>query len=293
MSDMGKKTNSLLGIHAAVLLFGFAGLFGKFLSLTPLMIVWGRTFFASIVLYLVLRFFNYSRTFSCKFDKAMLTLMGVILALHWITFFHSIQLSTVAIGLLTFATFPVFITFMEPYFFNEKIQGFGIATTIFVVAGVLLMVPAFDFSNQQTKGTCWGIMSGFLFAVLSLLNRKYVKRYPPLTIAYYQNLFAMLVLLPIVMFADWNLQFGDFLLLAILGVFCTAGAHVLFIRGLIHVKAHLASILACLEPVYGVVLAFALLGEAPTWKTLLGGAIILLTTVFASLLTHLHAVDRK
>ena len=293
MSDTDKKTNSLLGIHAAVLLFGFAGLFGKFLSLTPLMIVWGRTFFASIVLYLVLRFFNYSRTFSCKFDKAMLALMGVILALHWITFFHSIQLSTVAIGLLTFATFPVFITFMEPYFFNEKIQGFGIATTIFVVAGVLLMVPAFDFSNQQTKGTCWGIMSGFLFAVLSLLNRKYVKRYPPLMIAYYQNLFAMLVLVPLVMFADWNLQFGDFLLLAILGVFCTAGAHVLFIRGLIHVKAHLASILTCLEPVYGVVLAFVLLGEAPTWKTLLGGAIILLTTVFASLLTQLHAVDRK
>ena len=293
MPVMDKKTGSLLGIHLAVLLFGFAGLFGKFLSVAPLMIVWGRTFFASIILYLVLRFVSNSRAFSSKFDGAMLVLMGVILALHWITFFHSIQLSTVAIGLLTFSTFPVFITFLEPYFFNEKIQGIGIVTTVFVVIGVLLMVPAFDFSNQHTKGTLWGIVSGFLFAVLSLLNRKYVKHYPPLMIAFYQNLFAMLVLSPLVLIADWKFQPRDLLLLAILGVFCTASSHVLFIRGLIHIKAQLASILACLETVYGVVLAFMLLGEVPTWKTLLGGAIILLTTAYASLHMYIHATEKK
>ena len=290
---MNRKTASLLEIHLAVLLFGFTGLFGKFLSVAPLVIVWGRTFFASLILYLVLRFFSDSRPFSSGFERGMLALMGAILALHWIAFFHSIQLSTVAIGLLTFATFPVFITFMEPYFFNEKMQGMGIATTIFVMAGALLMVPAFDFSNQHTKGAFWGIVSGFLFAVLSLLNRNYVKRYPPLMIAFYQNLFAMLFLLPFAVFSDWNLQSRDFLLLAVLGVFCTASSHVLFIRGLIHIKAQLASIFTCLEPVYGVVLAYMLLGEVPTWKTLSGGAIILLTTTFASWRAYLQSMDRN
>ena len=75
-------------------------------------------------------------------------------------------------------------------------------------------------------------------------------------------------------------------LLVVLGVVCTALAHTLFIRSLRVLSAHTASIVATLEPVYGIALAFLLLGEMPSARTLAGGALIvgaaLLATVGAS-----------
>lgn len=282
MWDISAKAQGLIEIHIAVLLFGFAGLFGKFLTLSPILIVLGRTCFAAIVLYFVLMVLKQSLRVTQKKDLGYFLLLGALLAIHWLAFFHSIQISTVAIGLLTFSTFPIFITFMEPYFFNEKIRRFDVITAAMVCLGFFFVVPSFEWSNAYTQGAFWGTASGFTFAILSLMNRKYVQSYSPLIIAYYQNLFATLVFVPLVVFEDWNLQSQDYWLLAFLGVFCTAGAHALFIQGLIQIKAQLASIIASLEPVYGVLFALILLGEVPEWRTLVGGLIILGTIIVAS-----------
>ena len=125
---MIQKRHGLVEIHIAVLLFGLAGLFGKFLSLSPLVIVFGRTSFAALTLSAIL-FYSKTRirTKSIR-DFTVLVLLGILLAIHWTTFFQAIQISTVAVGLLTFSTFPVFVTFMEPYFFKEKLRRFDLLT---------------------------------------------------------------------------------------------------------------------------------------------------------------------
>ena len=277
------KHRGMLEIHIAVFLFGLAGLFGKWLTLSPMLIVFGRTFFASLVLGAILFFSKIPFQAKSRQDLAVLVLLGIILAVHWVTFFHSIQISTVAVGLLTFSTFPVFVTFVEPYFFKEKLYFFDILTAGFVLLGLVLVVPSFDFQNNVTQGAFWGTISGFTFAVLSILNRKYVATYPPMVIVCYQNGIAAIVLFPLVIFQDLTLQSSDYALLAILGIFCTALAHVLFIKSLVHIKAQLASIIASLEPVYGIFFAFMLLGEIPALRTLLGGGIILGTITLATM----------
>ena len=78
--------------------------------------------------------------------------MGVILAIHWTTFFKSIQVSTVAIGLLTFSTFPVFVTFLEPYFFKEKIKLSDVVIAIVTFLGVMLVIQKFELGNNLTQG---------------------------------------------------------------------------------------------------------------------------------------------
>jgi drug/metabolite transporter (DMT)-like permease len=280
------KRHGLIEIHAAVLLFGFAGLFGKFLSLPPLVIVFGRTSFAALTLSAVLFYSNTRiRTKSIR-DFMVLLLLGVLLAIHWTTFFHAIQVSTVAVGLLTFSTFPVFVTFMEPYFFKEKWRRFDMLTAGFVVIGLILVIPSLDFQNNITRGVFWGTISGFTFAVLSILNRKYVSTYPSVVIVCYQNWMAALILLPFLFFEDFSLGPTDFLLLMVLGIFCTALAHVLFIKSLVHIKTQLASITACMEPVYGIIFAFILLGEIPSLRTVLGGSIIVSTIAAASMKRH-------
>jgi len=102
-------------------------------------------------------------------------------------------------------------------------------------------------------------------------------------IVWYQNWMATLTLLPFVFFEDLSLQVTDVVLLALLGIFCTALAHALFIKSLAHIKTQLASIIACMEPVYGIIFAFVLLGEIPALRTILGGCIILGTIAIASM----------
>ena len=289
---MTQKRYGLIEIHVAVLLFGISGLFGKFLFLSPLVIVFGRTSFAALTLSAILFYSKTQIRTKTIQDFTVLILLGIILAIHWITFFHAIQMSTVAVGLLTFSTFPIFVTFMEPYFFKEKLRRFDLLTAASVVLGLILVIPSLDFQNHITQGAFWGTISGFTFAVLSILNRKYVGTYPSMVIVCYQNWMATLILFPFLFFEDLSLQPTDVLLLAVLGIFCTALAHVLFIKSLVHIKTQLASITACLEPVYGIIFAFVLLGEIPTLRTILGGGIILGTIALASMKRHTNVNKR-
>ena len=274
-------TPGLIDIHVAVLLFGLAGLFGKLVALPAWCIVLGRTGFAAIALGGVLFFTKAKSPPQNAKTTAVFGLLGLILAVHWITFFHAIQISSVAVGLLAFSTFPVFIACIEPWWFKEKRRPVDMFTTLLVVLGLCTMVYPSPLGGAIFSGVIWGAFSGFTFAVLSLLNRKWVREYPPVVIAFYQNAVVTLLLLPVMVWADVRIDAGQWGKLAFLGVVCTALSHALFIRGLISVRAQLASVIACLEPVYGIVFAYFLLHEIPSIHTLAGGAIILMATLVA------------
>ena len=276
------KTRSLISIHMAVMLFGMAGLFGKFLQLPPAMIVFGRTLFASIALILVLAILKTDVRLKRKKDLLGFVCMGAVLALHWVSFFHSIQISTVAIALLTFSSFPIFVTFLEPFVFDERLHAMDIVIAVVVCSGLLLVVPEFTLSNNLTLGVIWGTFSGFTFAVLSIMNRKYVASYSALVVTLLQDVVACLILLPFVGSAVLSLTTGNWGGLILLGVVFTALAHALFIRGMRVVTAQLASIIACLEPVYGILFALMLLQEVPSSREIMGGGVIIGAIVYAS-----------
>ena len=277
---MNKQQKAVLHIHIAVLLFGVAGLFGKLLPLSAPTIVLGRTFLAGLTLLGILLY----KKLSLKPDSTRVILifvfLGGLLAFHWVAFFRAIQLSTVAIGLLTYSSFPAFVTLMEPWFLRTRYQIQDITAVAVVALGLVLVVPEYDFSQASMQGAVWGVLSGLSFALLQIMNRKYVERYSSLLLAFYQNSFACFVLLPFGSLAFGILDFQKIVFIIFLGVFCTALAHTLFIEGMKRVTAQFASIISTLEPVYGIVLAAVLLDEIPTVKTLLGGVMILTTVVF-------------
>ena len=149
---MNAKNKSLLEIHLSVFLFGVSGLFGKLLSLPPMINVLGRVFFSSIFLFILLRYLKKDIRLKEKKHYLYLTIMGIVLAIHWSTFFTSIQVSTVAIGLLTFSTFPVFVTFLEPYFLKEKISLTDIVLALINFSGVVLIIHKLELGNSLTQG---------------------------------------------------------------------------------------------------------------------------------------------
>ena len=272
------KKQSLLEIHAAVVLFGLAGLFGKWLAFSPFLIVLGRVFFASLALFLIFLFSKQDMRISPKKNYAVFILLGFILALHWVAFFQSIQISTVAIGLLSYSSFPVFTVFLEPLFFKEKLRISRLMFALLCVLGIFLIIPRFDLTDSVYQGVLWGLFAGFTFSILTILNRKLSQIYSSLLITFYQDLWATLFLLPFFFIIRPHLNGKDILLLLVLGIFCTALSHSLFIKGMRLIKAQTAAIISSLEPVYGIIMALFILKEDPSLRTILGGIVILGTT---------------
>ena len=279
---MMRISNGLVKVHLAVLLFGISGLFGK-LALPPAVIVLGRVFFGTLFLTAVLRYRNVSIAVQERSHLLYLLLSGLILAVHWIAFFQSIKVSTVAIGVLTFATFPVFVSCLEPYFFREKIKVRNVAAAIATFAGVAVIVPSgFELQNNLTQGVLWGVFSGFTFALLSLLNRRLVRDYSSIVVSFYQQGAATIILLPVVFLETAVLNTEAVLMLALLGIVFTGIAHSLFISSLKNISTQTASIIASLEPLYSVICAALLLGETPSFREVVGGMIILGATFYAT-----------
>jgi drug/metabolite transporter (DMT)-like permease len=169
----------------------------------------------------------------------------------------------------------VLTAFFEPLFFKERLIKINIFYALLCIIGIFLIIPRFELENTVYRGVLWGIFSGMTFAVLTILNRKFSQRLSSLLIAFYQDFFAALLLLPFFFIIKPRLDSKDILLLILLGVFCTAAAHSLFIKGMRYIKAQTASIINSLEPVYGIILAFFLLDEVPSLRIILGGAVIL------------------
>ncbi|MFC2161692.1 DMT family transporter [Acidobacteriota bacterium] len=277
-----EKKRSLAEIHVAVVLFGIAGLFGKWIALAPTIIVLGRVFFASIALALILLVSKQTLLFPKKSDYFLLISLGLLLAVHWTVFFKSIQISTVAVGLLSYSSFPVFTAILEPLFFKEKKQIENFVFALMCVLGIFLIIPKYDLNDTTLQGVLWGLAAGLTFSILTLFNRKLSQKYSSLVIAFYQDFFAALFLLPFFFFIRPALNLKNIILLCILGIFCTAGSHTLFIKGMKYIRAQTAAIISSLEPVYGILIAFFFLREIPTLRTILGGVIILAAAFFVT-----------
>ena len=279
--------NGIISVLVALPFVSLTGLFGKFISHSPLLIVQGRTVFAFGALLLVLLILRKKIIFSNFREWLRLLLCGIILGVHWIAFFKSIQVSTVAIGLLTFASYPLFTTFLEPIFFQEKLIKRNVSAVFVVIFGLALMATSSPensdgvISGSVIQGVLWGLGGGLGFALLTLMNRGHVRHHSPLLLTCWQNGFAALVLLPWSFYESWVLTTADWTLLLILGVVCTVGGHALLINGLKNLQAQTVSMLiAGLEPVCAIVFALFILGEVPSFQTLVGGILIVSTTVF-------------
>ena len=272
--------SAYLALHVAVALFGLAGLFGKWLTLPPFAIVAGRAGIAALALagVLVLQRRSFRPT-------AALARNGIVLAIHWVTFFEAIRVSSVATGLLGYATFPLFVLVLERFLLGRPFNRDRLATAVLVVAGIVVLVPSVSLQDSIVRGLAWGLVSAFTFALLAVRSREFAQVYAPTEIALWQNAFAAAVLVP---FAAWGGDAWDLVtlhelgLLVVLGLLCTALAHTLFIHSLHRVTAHTASVVAALEPVYGIALAAWLLGEIPGPRTLAGAALIVSAAIVAT-----------
>lgn len=277
------KKRGILAVNLAVLLFGLAGLFAKWIRLPAIAITFGRVLFSSLALGLYLLLRRQSVRVARPGDRLLLAAAGGILALHWWAFLQSIQLSSVAIGTITFSSFPLFVTFLEPLLFRQKLERRNVFIALLILIGVLITVPEFSLDNHVFFGILIGMLSALAYAVLTLINKKLAGSLSGTVTAFWEQASAALVLLPLMLTVQVRPTLPDLTLLLGLGVITTALAHTLFISSLKTLPAQLAGVCSSLETVYGILFALLLLGEIPTLREILGAVIIVGAVIAAQL----------
>lgn len=277
----------LMILHTAVLLFGLSGLFGKLIETPALIIVSGRVIFATIFLYIVLKLKKEKIELTSQTSKKIMILQGSLLFFHWFSFFQAIKLSSVALGLLSFSSFPIFTTFMEPLFFKEKLERGKIVTAIITFIGISMVIPLNGIDIKMLSGISMGVFSGFSFAILAIMNKKFSNSVSGIKLTFYQCLGASFWSIPVLFLWNKVPSIKDIFLMIVLGVVFTGIAHTLFVISLKGISASTVSVTTCLEPVYGIIFAAFILGEIPSLKIILGSSIIILAAILATKITVL------
>ena len=292
---MQPVTQARLQIHFCVLLWGFTAILGKLITLPALALVWWRMLLVAGALLLMPRVWRGLRAMTMKLRLAYAGI-GVLVSLHWLTFYASIKLANASVGATCIALGPAFLAFIEPWVARRRFDPRELMIAIAVVPGVALVaggVPA-----HMRLGIAVGVLSALFVALFGSLNKRLVEHGDPLTVTCIElgtGALFLTLLAPVMPHkgAAFVLPSAhDATLLLILAFGCTLLPFSLALVALRHISAFATQMITNLEPVYAIVLAILLLGEQrqlDAWFYL--GVAVILAAVFAHPL--LHRLDRK
>ena len=276
---------SHLKLHFIVLIYGFTAILGKLISLPATQLVWYRMLIAVITFYIFLRWNKTDLTISRKqFFK--LFGIGMIVALHWITFFGAIKISNVSVALGCLATTTLFTSLLEPFFFRKRINAVEVIVGILIIIGLYLI---FRFETKYTSGVIVALISAFLAGLFTVINKKMVVHQKASVISFYEMSGGLTIISIYLLFSGWgNAPLSlpspiDFVYLLALGTICTAFAFAVQVDIMKHLSAYVVALTINLEPVYGIVMAYFLFGET---EHMTGGFYIGTAIILASVLGY-------
>jgi drug/metabolite transporter (DMT)-like permease len=248
-------------IHLCVVLWGFTAVFGRLISLRALPLVWWRMVLVAVILALVPRVWRAVRAMPPRLLAAYCAI-GIVIALHWLTFYASIKLSNASVGATCMALGPVFLAFVEPVITRRRFDVRELAFGAAMIPGVILVVGGVP--THMRMGIAVGALSAFLVSIFGAWNKLLVHRADPIAVTAIE-LSAGAVLLTIVT-ALSGAPFvipgrSDAIYLLLLAIGCTIVPFTLALVALRELSAFSAQLAVNLEPVYAIVLASLLLGE--------------------------------
>jgi drug/metabolite transporter (DMT)-like permease len=285
-------TRAYLQIHLCVLLWGFTAILGKMISLGALPLVWWRMVIVVVALLLVPRVWRGLRAMSWRLRWSYAGI-GVLVALHWLTFYGAIKLSNASVGATCIALGTVFVAMTEPWLARTRFSKRDLALGVAVLPGVALVVGGVPAGMRL--GIAVGALSAFLVAIFGSLNKRLVEHGDPLTVTTLElgaGTLALTLLIPVMPLvpgvagafggAVFAIPGGrDLALLFTLSLACTLLPFALSLAALRHMSAFAQQLAVNLEPVYAIVLAILLLGEQRELTTAFyAGVAIILAAVF-------------
>ena len=270
-------------LHWIVFIYGFTGILGQLIHVDALELVWHRMWMASVVIFLYL-LIKKRTDFHLNRSSWNILLAGIIIAAHWVTFFHAIKISNVSVALSCISTGAFFGSLLEPLFNKRKPDLREILLGLIVILGLYLI---FKFEGDYWAGIITALISAFLSACFTIINSRLVKRSTPYRITFLEMLGGWIALSLFMFFYGslssevFNLIPMDWLYLAILGSICTAYAFIENVALMRQISPFSFLLAINLEPVYGILLALLIFGQKEQMNLYFYiGAALILSTVF-------------
>ncbi|APY00586.1 DMT family transporter [Lacinutrix venerupis] len=295
---LNDKVKNYLHLHFLVFIAGFTAILGKLISLEAVSLVWYRMVIAAIIMFLYIKIAKIDISIN-KQTLAKFSIAGVIIALHWITFFAAIDVSNVSIALAMFSTGAFFASFIEPIIYKRKIIWYEIVFGIIVILGILIILKT---EMKHISGIILGVLSAFFSSLFAVLNGKFLEKDPATKISFYEFIAGVVFIsIFIIIFGQgfssqyFALSTQDIIYLLILASICTAYAFIASVYVMKQISPYTVVLTYNLEPIYGVVLALIIFPETEIMSSsFYYGAIIILTTVLLNgIIKNIKAFKNK
>ncbi|MFO7765753.1 MAG: DMT family transporter [Pelovirga sp.] len=290
ISSPGQPTQGLLLLYLGLTLLSLNGLFAKLIPLDAFAMTQARSIIAIGGFYLFCRAYRMPlRVINIRYLVGIYGL-GLVMGVHWGTFFHAMQISSVAVGILALFSYPMITILLEPLFTHRRLAIRDMLSGVLVLVGLLIMVwqdLQLGLSGNILQGTAWGVFSALLFSLRNLCQKYFFAAIPSGTLMFHQLVAVAILFLPFVNLpATRSLQLSDWLLLVMLGLLGTAAAHTLYTASLKVLAAKTVSLIGCMQPVVSILLAWMIIQEAPSIAVVIGGSIILLVAIAESAIRY-------
>lgn len=287
--------SAIYTLYFAMFVLAVNGLYAKVIPADAITITQVRSAIAALAFVVFLTLQKKTLRLSHSREYMGVYGLGIILGLHWVALFQAFQVSTVAVGILSFYTYPVMTVFMEPFIAGGKVKISDVCVALMVIAGVIIMVAKdlFSMGNVPSThmdsfsylhGAFWGILAAVLMTFRNIAQREYFPKIPSTNLMFHQVIaIAVLGFIFIDFQAVANFTGETWMLFVVLGVVSTAGGHTLVVLSLKTLPAKTVAMISCAQPVVTVSLAWLILGERPELFVIIGGAIILSVAVYESI----------
>ena len=276
---------ALIQLNIGILFLSTSGVLGRYITVDSTLTNLVRAAMALVILAAYCYYQKISFKFDTRKDLMVVVLSGVLFGAHWVTYFYALDYSNVAIALLSLYTYAGFTALLEPFILKTKFNKFDILLSLIVFVGVLIMAPSFDVDNSYTIGILFGLVSSILYTFRNILISVPAKRYDSSTLMVVQIIAMVAMMMPFMGFYDYTGLTDQWGWIFLLALFTTALGHTLFVKSFQALNPTTSSILSCIVPVYGILWAFLILGEVPSMKTIIGGAIILSVVLLKTIRT--------
>lgn len=279
------KLRNYFHLHFIVFIWGFTAVLGKLITIDALPLVWYRMGIAFLLTLAYVKVRGLSYKVSLR-SLLILVVAGAVIALHWVTFFTAIKVSNVSVALATMSTGAFFAAVLEPIWYGRKLIWYELVFGLVVMLGLYVM---FNVETNYLYGIALALVSALLSAVFSLINGKLVQHQKPSIISLYE-LGSGVLLLSIYLAFRGRFDQGFFIVSAsdwgyifILATVCTAYAFIASVKVMRFISPYTVMLTTNMEPVYGIILAFLILGDSEKMNPLFYvGAVIILATVVAN-----------
>jgi len=280
---LNDNSKSYLHLHLIVFIWGFTAVLGRLISLDALPLVWFRMLFAVLFIFVYIRIKKIPIALPKKTILKFLV-AGLVIALHWFTFFRAIKVSNVSITLACLSTGAFFTSLIEPIFFKKKVIWYEIFFGLIVVFGLSIL---FHVEGNYREGIILALTSAFLSASFAVINSKFIKDNNATVISFYELSGGVLFFSLFLLFSNsfsanfFQLTTSDFVYLIILSSVCTAYAFIASTAVMKFLSPYTVMLTINLEPIYGIILAVLVFKdkEQMSYEFYIGAFIILITVL--------------